>query len=263
MKSKILFAVLAVCAAVSNAQAASATMDAEREMVRLINKERASRGAQPLEIDERLTEAARVHSEGMAQRKQLSHRFPDEERLQDRLAKTGVPFDAVAENVAHSSSAADAHTELMNSTGHRTNILNPKYNTVGVGVIERDDHLYITQDFAHRLPEYPASDIELRVLAAFNALRKQKRQAPVARMNVNRLRDFACELDVTASRALRRFADASSVVVFTSADPEDLPEQMQKMAGQSFVNSMAVGACAPSSTRSSYALSTIVALFYR
>jgi hypothetical protein len=267
MKSKIslIFPILILTciAAVPSVRAASPSTDAERELLRLINKERARKGTQPLEMDERLTEAARVHSEEMAQRKQLSHRFPNEARLQDRLSKTGVPFDAVAENVAHSSSAANAHIELMNSSGHRANILDPKYNAVGVGVIERDNHLYITQDFARRLPTYTSGDIERRVFSAFNSARKQKRQAPVTRVNESRLRDFACEQDVTASRAMRRFGDASSVVVFTGANPEDLPDYMEKMAGQSFVRSIAVGACAPSSTRSSYATFTVVALFYR
>ena len=255
--------ILLCVASVSSAGAASAAMDAERELLRLINQERTSRGAQPLQLDERLSEAARVHAEEMAERKQLSHRFPDEPRLQDRLAKTGVPFDSVAENVAHSGSAANAHVELMNSSGHRTNILNPKYNAVGIGVIERDNHVYVTQDFAHRLPEYTSADIERRVFSAFNTLRKQKRQAPVSRFNVNGLRDFACEQDVTATRALKRFLGPTSVVVFTSGDPDDLPEQMQKMASQSFVSSLALGACAPSSTRSSFAMFTLVALFYR
>src|SRR5262245_7778847 len=104
MKSKIAILTIALSvylAAVPFARAASATEDAERELMRLINEERARKGAKPLDIDQRLTEAARIHSEAMANNKQLSHRFPGEDRLQDRLGKTGLPFDAVAENVAY------------------------------------------------------------------------------------------------------------------------------------------------------------------
>jgi len=266
MNSRIFLSLaiaLFVLGIASNARAANATQDAERELVRLINQERGKRGLQSLQMDERLTEAARVHSEQMAQRKQLSHRLPNEERLQDRLGKTGVPFDAVAENVAHSGSAGDAHTELMNSPGHRANILSAKYNAVGVGVMERDGHLYITQDFANRLPEYNASEIENRVLAAFNKLRKENRQAAIRRARADHLREFACEQDITANGALRRFSGANSAVVFTAADPDDLPTQMRNMASQSSADSMALGACAPSHTRSSYAVFTVVALFYR
>jgi uncharacterized protein YkwD len=266
MKSKLTFFLLIIWLLGSNVQpavAANSVPDAERELVRLINEERAKKGAKPLEMDERLTEAARVHSEEMARRKQLSHRFPDEPRLQDRLAKTGVPFDAVAENVAHSGSAPDAHEQLMLSSGHRTNILNPGYNAVGVGVIERSGHLYITQAFAHKLPEYGAGEIEQSVIAAFNALRKQNRLPDVGRTRVNRLRDFACEQNITAQRALDRFGGADSAVVFTGTNPDELPGQMQKMAGQRWVGSMALGACPPSNTRSSYATFSVVALFYR
>lgn len=246
-----------------SASAASPAADAERELVRLMNQERAQRGAPPLAMDERLSEAARTHSEEMARRQQLSHRFPHEEKLQERLGKTGVAFDAVAENVAHSSSASGAHIELMNSPGHRANILNPKYNAVGVGVVERGDHLYITQAFARRLPEYSAEEIENRVLVAFNRLREQNRQPAVRRTEVKRLRDFACEGEVTANQALRRFSGSSSAVVFTGSNPDELPSNMQKVAGQPWTGAIALGACPPSNTQSSYAMYRVVVLFIR
>jgi hypothetical protein len=248
---------------VAPAGAASATQDAEQELLRLMNQERAQRGAPPLALDERLSEAARAHSEEMARRRQLSHRFPHEEKLQERLARTGVSFDAVAENVAHSSSASGAHVELMNSSGHRANILNAKYNAVGVGVVESGDHLYITQAFARRLPEFSAQEIEDRVFAAFNRLRKQNRQPAVRRTEVKGLRELTCEGEVTASQALQRFGGASSAVVFTGSNPDDLPSQMQKVAGQPWTGAIALGACPPSNTQSSFAMFRVVALFIR
>jgi len=266
MKNKI--AILAVALSVyltaaPIAGASSATEDAERELVRLINEERARKGTKPLDIDRRLTEAARIHSEAMAANKQISHRFPGEDRLEDRLGKTGVPFDAVAENVAYSGSAGDAHEQLMLSSGHRTNILNPHYNAVGVGVVDRKGQLYITQAFAHRLPEYGAGEIEQAIISAFNNLRKQKRLPEVGRTRVNRLRDFACEQHTTAQAALERFGGAESAVVFTGSEPDDLPTQMQRMAGERWVGAVALGACPPSNTHSSYAMFNVVALFYR
>lgn len=264
MNLRIVFLIVALCLVpFRSTSAASATEDAERKLVRLINEERTKKGIKPVEMDERLTEAARVHSENMARLKQLSHRFPGEPRLQDRLAKTGVAFDAVAENVAHSGSAADAHEELMLSSGHRANILNPRYNAVGVGVVEAKGHLYITQAFAHKLPEYGGGEIEQSVLEAFNNLRKQNRLPAVGRAKVSRLRDFACQENITAHSALQRFGGAESAVVFTGSNPEELPSQMQRMARESWVNSMALGVCPPSNTRSSYAMFSIVALFYR
>lgn len=265
MKSKIaLLAVLSVYfATIPLAAAASATEDAERELARLINEERTKQGLKPLEMDERLSEAARVHSQNMARLKQLSHQFPGEPKLQDRLARTGVPFDAVAENVAHSGSVGDAHEELMLSSGHRANILNPRYNAVGVGVVDVKGHLYITQAFAHKLPEYGGGEIEQSVLEAFNNLRKQNRLAVVGRARVSRLRDFACQQNITAQSALQRFDGADSAVVFTGSNPDELPSQMQRMAGEKWVSSMALGVCPPSNTHSSYAMFSVVALFYR
>jgi len=266
MKSKIALLTVVLSAyftAVPLARASSATEDAERELVRLMNEERAKKGVKPVEMDERLSEAARTHSENMARLKHLSHQFPGEPKLQERLAKTGVPFDAVAENVAHSGSAADAHEELMLSSGHRANILNPRYNAVGVGVVESKGHLYITQAFAHKLPDYGGGEIEQSVLEAFNGFRKQKQLPPARRSRVNKLRDFACQDNITAHDALQRFGGAETAVVFTGSNPEELPSQMQRMAGEAWVDSMALGVCPPSNTHSSYAMFRVVALFYR
>jgi hypothetical protein len=55
----------------------------------------------------------------------------------------------VAENVAYNTSAATIHARLMQSPAHRANILNPAFNSVGVGeVVSADGRIFVTERFA-------------------------------------------------------------------------------------------------------------------
>ena len=50
------------------------------------------------------------------------------------MSKHGVTYNYAGENLAGAPSVDIAHTNLMNSPGHRANILSPNYNYVGIGV---------------------------------------------------------------------------------------------------------------------------------
>src|SRR5271165_2897872 len=126
----------------------------EKQLVELINQERSREGLQPLAVDERLTQAARKHTELMVKNKELSHQFDGEPSPQMRSVDENLRSDRLAENVALEMDVAGAHAILMNSPPHRANILSPNYNAVGVGVMRSGDRVYVTEDFAHRLPDY-------------------------------------------------------------------------------------------------------------
>ena len=66
----LLVTLLLLCRGLAHAQFEEA---GERQLVQLINQERASRGLPPLAVDQRLTQAARKHAELMAEHKALSH----------------------------------------------------------------------------------------------------------------------------------------------------------------------------------------------
>ena len=138
--------------------------DGEKQLIELINQERARADLQPLATDQRLTQAARKHTALMVKHKALSHQFDDEESLQLRTAEENIRFDRQAENVALEMDVTGAHAILMNSPPHRANILSPDYNAIGVGVMRSGDEVYVTEDFAHRLPDYsqPEADAELQ-----------------------------------------------------------------------------------------------------
>jgi Cysteine-rich secretory protein family len=121
------------------AQNATSTLNfdaaAEQQFVQMINQDRAQNGLPPLFVDERLTEAARLHTELMVQHSALSHRFPGEPAIEIRFSNQSLPSDREAENVALGQTVLEAHDALMQSPPHRQNILDSQYNVIGVGVI--------------------------------------------------------------------------------------------------------------------------------
>jgi uncharacterized protein YkwD len=109
--------------------------DAEQKMLELVNLERTSRGLKPLVMDAKLQEVARAHSRDMFARGYFSHNNPDGLTPFDRMDKAGVKYTVAGENLALAPDVNIAHNGLMNSPGHKANILTPEFRKVGMGVI--------------------------------------------------------------------------------------------------------------------------------
>jgi uncharacterized protein YkwD len=108
----------------------------ETEMFKLLNKERRERGLPELSWAPEIVPVARSHARDMWERKYFSHFSPEGEDVGDRLDKAGIAFTIAGENLAMAPTLSTAHTGLMNSEGHRANILEPKFKRVGIGVID-------------------------------------------------------------------------------------------------------------------------------
>jgi uncharacterized protein YkwD len=121
---------------------------AEQEILEVINQARTHHGLPPLQGNAQLRAAARSHAQRMASNQKLSHQFPGEPRLRERLAFAGVRFHTDGETVAFDESAEAAQQGLMDSPPHRAIILDPQYDAVGIGVVERDGTVWVTEDFA-------------------------------------------------------------------------------------------------------------------
>lgn len=106
----------------------------EQKMLDLVNHERTSRGLKSLHEDDALRDVGRAHSKDMLVRGYFSHVNPDGldpfERM-DRVGITGYTF--AGENLAFAPTVDIAHTGLMNSPGHRANILKPEFTKLGIG----------------------------------------------------------------------------------------------------------------------------------
>jgi uncharacterized protein YkwD/uncharacterized membrane protein required for colicin V production len=113
----------------------TADPDAEAEMVRLLNRERTSRGLAALELDPRLVAIARQHSEEMFRLKYFGHQSPVSGSPFDRLKAAKIGYSRAGENLAYAHTVAVAHRGLMDSEGHRENVLRPEFTRIGIGVI--------------------------------------------------------------------------------------------------------------------------------
>ncbi|MEP1199604.1 CAP domain-containing protein [Tateyamaria sp.] len=136
----------------------------ERQMLELINQERTSRGLDPLALELRLNDASEDHSEWIDDTRNFSHTGVDGSSPGDRIVDAGFTLSGNwtwGENIAYQSERGapgiaddviDLHTSLMNSPGHRANILNPDFELIGIGIEVGDgrgfDAVYVTQNFA-------------------------------------------------------------------------------------------------------------------
>lgn len=109
--------------------------EAEQELLRLVNQERTSRGLAALELDPRVLPVARQHSEEMFRLRYFGHQSPVLGSPFDRLQAAKIPYTRAGENLAYAQSVAIAHRGLMESPGHRENILRPEFTRVAIGVI--------------------------------------------------------------------------------------------------------------------------------
>lgn len=110
---------------------------AEKEMLDDVNKERTSRGISGLALgSQALIDVARAHCEDMFRRGYFSHYTPEGLSPFDRMNAAGITFSYAGENLALAPNEQLAMQGLMQSPGHRENILNPNYGRIGVGVID-------------------------------------------------------------------------------------------------------------------------------
>jgi len=113
----------------------SADPVAERQMFDLVNEERAAVGLTRLQWDDRLLPVARQHSEEMFKLKYFAHQSPVSGSPFDRLKAAGITYTRAGENLAYAQSVSVAHRGLMQSQGHRENILRPEFTHIAIGVV--------------------------------------------------------------------------------------------------------------------------------
>ncbi|MFD3661070.1 CAP domain-containing protein [Streptomyces sp. NPDC058659] len=120
---------------------------AEAEVLRLVNVERAAVGCTPVRADAQLAALAGAFSADMAERGFFDHTDPDGATPWVRAEQAGVS-GLGGENIARGQAdAAAVMDSWMNSDGHRANILNCDFTTLGVGVQFGDGGPWWTQDF--------------------------------------------------------------------------------------------------------------------
>ncbi|WP_432946114.1 CAP domain-containing protein [Kribbella sp. CA-253562] len=110
------------------------TSSIERDVLELTNAARRNQGCRALQLDDSLVEAAGRHASDMVRRHYMDHTNPDGQGPGDRIAAAGFRGSGWGENIAAGyDSAQRVFNAWMNSDGHRANILNCKFNRIGIG----------------------------------------------------------------------------------------------------------------------------------
>jgi len=121
----------------------------ENEVIRLVNVQRANAGLQLLTANWQLSRVARYKSADMAQKGYFSHTVPTYGSPFKMMESFGLSFSAAGENIAYGQrTPQEVMNDWMNSPGHRSNIMNPTYTQIGVGLAKDSKGVcYWTQMF--------------------------------------------------------------------------------------------------------------------
>lgn len=109
---------------------------AERYMLNLVNKERKASGLGEVIFDSQLRDIGRAHCKDMFEKGYFSHYTPEGHSPFDRMDEAGIVYNFAGENLALSPNTDIAMRGLMNSPGHKANILSLDFGKIGIGVID-------------------------------------------------------------------------------------------------------------------------------
>ena len=120
----------------------------EQEMFNLVNQARSQASVPALQVDMELTKMARIKSQDMIDNNYFSHNSPKYGSPFDMMKAFGINYVNGGENIAGNQTVQAAHDALMNSPGHRKNILSTNYTHIGIGIQKGGQYgLMFTQDF--------------------------------------------------------------------------------------------------------------------
>lgn len=164
--------------------------DAEQKLLVLVNRDRKAAGLGELAWDERVAEVARGHSEEMKRTKIVAHVSPTTGQAQDRVKAANIKTAVVLENVARAYGVLEAHQALMNSPGHRANLMSKVATTIGIGVVFGEEisggrEMFITQVFTRVPPKIDpsqaASIVAKRIVSVSAKLHDSDKLTAIAR----------------------------------------------------------------------------------
>ncbi len=121
--------------------------DYAKQVLAIINRERAANGLSAVRMNDKLCDAANVRAKEI--QKVFSHTRPNGKTCFTALNEAGVSYTYAAENIAYGQKTPEAVMKsFMNSSGHRANILSRNAQYVGIGISYKNGTYYWTQFFA-------------------------------------------------------------------------------------------------------------------
>jgi uncharacterized protein YkwD len=252
--SLVLSLALFVAAFLAQAQASAQPRSIQPEawqLLTLANQARTAAGAGPLRWDPALAVAARQHCLRMAAEGPIAHRYNNELDVSGRAAQAGAHFSLIEENVAIGPDPATIHDEWMHSPGHRTNLLNPAVDRVGMAVVASRGVLYAVADYSQDVPVLTPA------------------QAEAAVAGLIRVGGVTVLSDPTVARAYcaqdhgpRGSARPGFIMLWQGADLTHLPQPLIKRLASGQYHQAAVGNCPPQEGEGSFTAYRFAALLY-
>jgi hypothetical protein len=241
-------------AAHGQAAAGQLVSGAGEKLMALANESRAQTGAGALVWDEGLTAAARDHCLRMAAEGPISHRYGGEDDLSTRAGNAGARFDFIEENVAIGPTPAEIHDEWMHSPGHRSNLLNPEVDRVGIAVVAARGVLYATADYSRGVRALTQTGVEARVASLIHA-------SGLTILTDNAQAREACATDhglPVVQGSLR----PGFIMRWQDSGMDQLPAQLtEKMASHEY-HRAAVGSCPAHGVEGSFTAYRVAVLLY-
>jgi hypothetical protein len=205
-----------------------------RQVMQATNQDRAQHGLGPLQWDPSLARAAQRHAELMVGRGALSHQYGGEADLETRVAQQGAHFRVVAENLAVAPNPGTLEAEWMHSPLHRANILDPRLNAIGVGLVRQGGNLWAVEDFSAAVAALGSSQIERTVFQ----LLSQRGLQPAGDVAAARQ---TCVMDHGAAGGLR----PKFIMRWEASSLNRLPDVLEQKISTGRFRTAAVGACDP------------------
>jgi hypothetical protein len=201
------------------------------QLLQATNADRAQHGLAPLRWDPALASAAQRHAEQMARAGALSHQFAGEPDLATRAGRTGAHFSTVAENVAVAPNPRVVEDEWMHSPPHRHNILDPRLNQAGIGLVRQGDSLWAVEDFSAAVAQMGSTDIERQV------------EQLIARRGIRQVGSSAAARQTCAMDHGFAGQRPNFVMRWQGSDLSRLPDVLEEKISSGRFQSASVGAC--------------------
>jgi uncharacterized protein YkwD len=217
----------------------AADLSAKEHMVMdLANEARAAEKLPPLKWDEALASAARAHSLKMSGEGALSHRYGGEQDVPERTAAAGAHFNLVEENIAIGHSPKEVHDEWMKSQMHHDNMMNPKVDRIGVGLVSARGVLYATADYSAAVQNLDAGQEEAKVAVLLKA------KGLTLLDKAEDARKY-CALEDGAPAGTPAGMKPLFLMRWQASDLTRLPDQLETKIATGRYKQAVVGACAP------------------
>ncbi|MBL4635638.1 MAG: hypothetical protein JKY56_17390 [Kofleriaceae bacterium] len=198
--------------------------EAEELALLLLQNDRNELGLGDLLLDPELSDIARSHSREMRDLDYFGHLSPNTGLAGERLSDAGYLASAYGENLALNDTVREAQQSLMESIGHRRNIVAESMTHIGIGIAhsESKNAYYLTQVFAQKVMVFDVEETLSQVFEQVNEAREYAGAAPL---------ELDSELTEIAERGCE---DAISIEL------EELPSQLASIASKAMQSRVAV-----------------------